>query len=282
VISEPEIEATDCLAVAYVTRPARHQGKEGSFMKVLVLLLAVVLIGMASESTHAGGEKSKGTKAVVEESAWTWGYFFAPADKAAVRALFGERKQYLTSYRVDKIAPVRGKAGVSLEPGAILIRVETPTRLAASADAKKAGLLFFGLPQHLQYTTSQEKTDLGKRSRAELLAGKATVAVIIPIRKSAAWWALPHDERNAYFHKKGDKIGHTAIGAKYVERIYRKLYHTRYAVETTEHDFITYFEFERAHTDDFKSLLAKLRDPQQNPEWSYVDREYEIWTTKVE
>jgi len=126
------------------------------------------------------------------------------------------------------------------------------------------------------------KSLFGERSRSELPPGKDTVVVVIPIRKSAAWWALPHDERNPYFHKKGDKIGHTAIGAKYVERIYRKLYHTRYAVETTDHDFITYFEFDRAHTDDFKSLLAQLRDPQQNPEWAFVDREYEIWMTKME
>ena len=109
-----------------------------------------------------------------------------------------------------------------------------------------------------------------------------TVAVIIPIRKKAVWWAMPTDERMAYFQKKADKVGHTAIGAKYVDRIYRKLYHTRYAVESTDHDFITYFEFERKHIDDFKSLLGQLRDPQQNPEWGFVDREYEIWTTKTE
>jgi hypothetical protein len=84
------------------------------------------------------------------------------------------------------------------------------------------------------------------------------------------------------FRTRGDKVGHTAIGADYVERIYRKLYHTRYAVETTDHDFVTYFEFERKHEGDFKALCAKLRDPKQNPEWNFVDREYEIWMTKVE
>ena len=90
------------------------------------------------------------------------------------------------------------------------------------------------------------------------------------------------DERMAHFQKVGEKIGHTAIGAEYVEKIYRKLYHTRYAVENKDHDFITYFEFERAHEKTFQELCAKLRDPQQNPEWKFVDHEYEIWTTKVE
>jgi hypothetical protein len=218
----------------------------------------------------------------VLESAWTWGYFFAAEDKAAVLALFGDRPQSLNRYRVDRIVAVRGKTGVSLKPGSTLIRLESPTRLSTARDAKSPTLLFQGLPQHLQYTTGAERADLNKRSRAELPAGKDTVAVVIPIRKSAAWWSLPHDERNAFFHKKGDKPGHTALGAKYVERVYRKLYHTRYAVETSAHDFITYFEFERKHTEDFQSLLAQLRDPQQNPEWNYVDREYEIWLTKLE
>jgi hypothetical protein len=217
---------------------------------------------------------------MVLDSAWTWGYFFSAKDRSSVEGLAGGRKQSLTVYRVDKVAPVRGKPGVTVEPGSTVIRVETAVRLPVGA-ARTAGLLFHGLPQHLQYTTGAQRADLNKRSRPELAPGKDTVAVIIPIRKSPAWWALPADERMAYFQKKGDRIGHTAIGAEYVDRIYRKLYHTRYAVESADHDFITYFEFERAHTDDFQSLLKRLRDPEQNPEWNFVDREYEIWTTKV-
>ncbi len=66
---------------------------------------------------------------------------------------------------------------------------------------------------------------------------------------------LAHDERSVHFQKTEGKKGHTAIGASYVDRIHRKLYHTRYAVDTRDHDFITYFEFDRKHTDDFKRLL---------------------------
>jgi hypothetical protein len=29
-------------------------------------------------------------------------------------------------------------------------------------------------------------------------------------------------------------------------------------------------------------MLTQLRDPQINPEWAFVDREYEIWMTKTE
>jgi hypothetical protein len=219
--------------------------------------------------------------AMAQESAWTWGYFFAGKDPQAIQALAGGRKSSSTFYQVEKVNAVQGKPGVTLDKGARLIRVETAARLPLE-QAKTQGLLFFGLPQHLQYTSGEQRAELNKRSRPELPPGKDTVAVIIPIRKKGAWWAKPVDERMAYFQKKGNKLGHTAIGAKYADRIYRKLYHTRYAVETTDHDFITYFEFERRHTEDFKSLLGQLRDPEQNPEWEFVDREYEIWMTKTE
>lgn len=219
---------------------------------------------------------------LVKESAWTWGYFFAAPDRASVRRIAGKGKPSISLYKVDRIVSIRGKPRIPVEAGSTLARLELAARLAPLPGAKSPTLLFHGVPQHLQYTTREQRTDLGKRSRAELPPSKDTIAVVIPIRKSAAWWALSHDERNAYFQKKTDRPGHTAIGGKYVERIYRKLYHTRYAVETTDHDFITYFEFAREHTADFERLLKQLRDPATNPEWNFVDREYEIWTTKIE
>jgi hypothetical protein len=235
-------------------------------------------------ASGTGGQVAKGqqTPLMVKESAWTWAYFFAAPDQASVKKLFGERKQSLSLYKVEKVVAIRGRLGVDVKPGSTIVRVETAAKLAAAAEVKMPTLLLHGVPQHLQYTSKEQRDDLAKSSRVELPPSKDTVAVIIPIRKSAAWWALPHDERQAHFQKKGDKIGHTAIGAKYAKRIYRKLYHTRYAVETTDHDFITYFEFERSHTEDFTRLLQQLRDPEQNPEWGFVDREYEIWTAKIE
>jgi hypothetical protein len=250
-----------------------------------VAALFLVLLGWNHSPDHPRAEepqKKKESLPMVKESAWTWGYFFASADKAAVQKIAGDRKQSLSLYKIESVVSIRGKPGIDAKPGATIVRLEIAAKLGPVAGAQAPALLFRGVPQHLQYTSREQRDDLNKRSRTELPASKNTVAVIIPIRKSAAWWALPHDERHAHFQKKGDKIGHTAIGAKYVERIYRKLYHARYAVEAADHDFITYFEFERAHTDDFKSLLKQLRDPEQNPEWNFVDREYEIWTTKIE
>ncbi len=249
--------------------------------------------GLAEDSTGATAQ-ANGLKAgsqpkmkakdapVTKESAWTWGYFLATADKASVAGLFSGRQQSLALYRVDEIVPIRDKPGVSIKPGSTIVRVETAARLVSPNEPKTPTLLFQGVPQHLHYTSRVQRDDLASRSRAELPPSADTVAVVIPIRKSAAWWALPDDERRAHFQKSGEHPGHTAIGANYVDRIYRKLYHTRYAVESTDHDFITYFEFERKNTEDFKRLLVQLRDPKQNPEWNFVDREYEIWMTKLE
>jgi hypothetical protein len=224
-------------------------------------------------------QQREGGATMAKDSPWTWGYFFAAPDKASVEGLSGGRKQSLTLYRVDKIVPIRDEASVNIRPGSTLVRVETAAKLPATGN-KGAELLLHGVPQHLQYMTRAQRDKLS--SRPEFPPSQDTVAVVIPIRKSAAWWAFAHDERSVHFQQGKGKKGHTTIGASYVDRIHRKLYHTRYAVETRDHDFITYFEFDRAHTDDFKRLLTALRDTEQNPEWKYVDREYEIWMTKME
>ena len=63
--------------------------------------------------------------------------------------------------------------------------------------------------------------------------------------------------------------------------MYRKLYHSRYTFSPVPYDFLTYFEFNQAYTDDFKRLLHELRETTRNPEWKYIEREYEIWMTKA-
>jgi hypothetical protein len=244
-----------------------------------LLIIALGTFGCDSSAEKQNAQKPEKGAPMATDSAWSWGYFFAAPDTASVKGLSGDRKQALTLYRVDKIVAIRGEAGVSLTPGSTLVRVETAARLPATG-ANGPKLLLQGVPQHLEYMSRAQRDKLS--SRPEFPASKDTVAVVIPIRKSADWWALAHDERTVHFQKTEGKKGHSAIGAGYVDRIHRKLYHTRYAVETRDHDFITYFEFDRAHVDDFKRLLTALRDTEQNPEWKYVDREYEIWMTKLE
>jgi hypothetical protein len=70
------------------------------------------------------------------------------------------------------------------------------------------------------------------------------------------------------------------IGLAYAGRVFRKLYHSRYLKARLSYDFLTYFEFQERDTEAFKALLTELRDPTGNPEWAYVDFEFEIWMTK--
>lgn len=52
---------------------------------------------------------------------------------------------------------------------------------------------------------------------------EASRAVLIPIKKSAAWWDLPQDERRRIFEERSADI---AIGTKYLPAVARRLYQT--------------------------------------------------------
>lgn len=213
---------------------------------------------------------------MVSDSAWTWAYFFTAEDAPRVSEVLAGKPHTISEYRVDRVKAVAGTPGVVIHPGAKLVRVEAAVRF----DGGGLKPLFTGVPQHLGYTSREQKNGL-ETSRPPVPPSAGTVAVLIPIRKSAAWWGLPQDERAAHFRERDGKPGHTAIGAGYTDRVYRKLYHTRYAVESADHDFLTYFEFDRKDAPAFEDLLTKLRDVAANPEWEYVDREYEVWMTKT-
>ncbi len=162
------------------------------------------------------------------------------------------------------------------------MRIETPMPISPSEEyvSPSSVIQFYGVTQNLHYTSDAQRQEL-KRSRAELEPSDQTTAVLIPIRKSEEWWKLAQDQRQAYFQRTDKHEGHTAIGLPYVDRIFRKLYHSRYLNAVLGYDFLTYFEFEDAYAQDFRALLAELRDTAVNPEWSYVNREFEIWMTKI-
>jgi chlorite dismutase len=174
----------------------------------------------------------------------------------------------LTRYRVDSVTNVRGREPIGIESGIDLCRIEVTGQLAQPS----APLI--GVTQHVVYTAAHERLALGRVSAAE----SGPVAVLIPLCKSAAWWALAQDERQAYL--RAGVPGHVEIGLEYASVIYRRLYHAR-ALPGSRWDFLTYFEFPRAESDAFRTLLGRLRDVDQNPEWQFVDREAEIWLTKT-
>ena len=247
-------------------------------MRYLALIASLAVAGCGSRTPPpaAAAPEELPMAAGVADSPWTWVYVFDGRDAAAVAARLADRPHATWEYRVDRVTPVRGTPGVTVGVGTTLVRVEANAVWPPGDPAP----LFRGVVRHQDYTSRADRAALAG-SRPPPAAGPDAVAVLIPVRKSAAWWALPADERAAHFRERPGRPGHTSVGAGYVDRVYRKLYHARYAVETTDHDFLTYFEFEKAHEPAFDTLLAKLRDPAVNPEWEYVDREYEIRMTRT-
>lgn len=124
-----------------------------------------------------------------------------------------------------------------------------------------------GVVSHLRYTTRQEMTALRTLS-PPLGRPEATEAAMIAIRKTAAWWDLPQDERRAVFE---EQSRHTSIGLEYLPAIARRLHHGRDLGEPF--DFVTWFEFAAADEAAFDALLARLR---ATAEWQHVDREVEL------
>lgn len=167
------------------------------------------------------------------------------------------------THRVDAVF-----GAVHPEPGWMMARIESDRPVESSLP-----LVYQGQTRPVQYTPPD-----GPASPAHSIGpfpGGVT-AVLIPVRKSEAWWALPDAERRAHF---GDGAGHTHTGLPYIGKIHRKLYHSRGI--GLGYDFVTYFEFLPDDAGSFRELLAGLRDPIGNSEWRYVEAEWEIWMTKL-
>lgn len=101
---------------------------------------------------------------------------------------------------------------------------------------------------------------------------EATCAALIPIRKSAAWWALAQDERRAIFEERSHHIADTM---RFLPAIARKLHHSRDLGEPF--DFLTWFEFAPRHAADFDELLKLLRGTE---EWRWVEREVAVFVRR--
>ena len=190
-------------------------------------------------------------------------------------------------YRVDDVVTVRGAPVAGVAAGWHMNRHD---RAEDEVAAPKGALVWQGSTQHLQYTDGQQQAELARVSNTGKSFAAGAVALLIPITKSESWWALPLAARAAHYRTgeglsspvaDGGRVeGHTAIGARFADRIFRRLYHARY-LPGASWDFLTYFEMHAEDAPAFRQLLAELRDPAVNPEWRYVDREVEIWTTRL-
>jgi chlorite dismutase len=126
-----------------------------------------------------------------------------------------------------------------------------------------------GVTSNERYVTRDEKTQLVNQ-QAALGRSEATHGALIPIRKSAEWWALTQDERRAIVE---DRSRHIQTGLKYLPAIARRLHHCRDLGEHEPFDFLTLFDFAKADASAFDDLLGELRSTE---EWKYIEREVDI------
>ena len=139
--------------------------------------------------------------------------------------------------------------GDGLEPTSH-VDIVSPTPDSPSV-ANAAKWVVTGVMSSLRYATRPEVTDLRKRQDS-LGRPQATRAALIPIKKSAAWWALAQDERREIF---AETSHHTAVGLEYLPAVARQLYHCRDLGEAF--DFITWFEYARANCEIVATCASK-------------------------
>jgi hypothetical protein len=193
----------------------------------------------------------------------TWVRFTRDVARASVPASNVDR------YRIQEVRTVRGAPLAGFASGGELFRTESTATLPPGEGD------LIGVLQHLVYMRAAEREPLATTE----LAGAAALCVLIPMTKSAAWWQLAQDERDAIF-RGSNRPGHVEVGRPYARTILRRLYHGR-PLPGAGWDFLTYFEFLPERRADFVALLAGLRDPERNPEWNYVERESEVWLARV-
>jgi hypothetical protein len=166
------------------------------------------------------------------------------------------------TYRVVRATAVAGEGlaavpRVSVTPGTVPVTAE------------RAAWVLRGVTSNQRYVTRPEATKLAAHppvyGRAE-----APLAAMIPIRKTAAWWAMTQDERRAILEEQSH---HIEIGLRYVAAIARRLHHCRDLGTDEPFDFVTWFEYAPSDEQAFDELLAALR---ASPEWKYVDHEVDI------
>ena len=137
----------------------------------------------------------------------------------------------------------------------------------ARATSAPSAWVLRGVVSNERYVTRPEKTAL-VAAQAPIGRREARRGALIPLKKSAAWWALTQDERRGIFE---DRSAHIAIGLDYLPAVARRLHHARDLGEPF--DFLTWFDYRGQDEARFDELLARLRATE---EWKYVEREVDV------
>jgi len=111
---------------------------------------------------------------------------------------------------------------------------------------------FNGLTKKLNYVPAfSDEIKSALKTPAE--PGPKLYAIVIPIRKDAAWWILDQEARNRMMKE------HTEASLPYLKTVKRKLYHS---TGLDDFDFITYFE--TSNMADFHNLVLNLERIKEN------------------
>ena len=164
-----------------------------------------------------------------------------------------------------RISSIRGIVGESLPPASHLQVRAAPELPALESPA----WVLRGITSNERYITRSEKGQLVAVQEGLGRPGSGCAA-LIPIRKSAVWWALSQDERRAIFEEHSN---HVKVGLKHLPPVARRLHHCRDISADEPFDFLTWFEYAPAYEEGFNALVADLR---ASEEWKYVDREVDI------
>ena len=213
-----------------------------------------------TEAMAAGG--------ITALSGWNTATGAEPGKGAAVNS----RLFTFVGGKVGKWSVVSAKA-IAGEPLPAVDRLDIVTgAVAALPDGGK--WMLRGVTSNDRYVTRDEKERLIKK-QAALGRPEATHMALIPIRKSAKWWALTQDERRALFEEKSK---HVTAGLKYLPGVARRLHHCRDLGESEPFDFLTLFDFAKTDAKAFDDMLAELRATE---EWKFVEREVDIRLVRV-
>jgi hypothetical protein len=108
-------------------------------------------------------------------------------------------------------------------------------------------------------------------------------AFLIPMSKTAGWWAKDWMERHTYFLPRYDdegrmrSEGHALASAAGISCLLRRTYKaSTEPAPDGSYDFVTYFECADGDVPTFHQVCDALRDVARNPEWKFV-REGPTW-----
>jgi len=165
------------------------------------------------------------------------------------------------SWQIDSIRSVVGESMPAASRLAAVAGTDTVT--------ENVTWTLRGITSNERYVQRDEKAALV--SRQEGLGRLASIcAALIPIRKTAAWWALTQQDRREIFE---EQSRHIAIGLKYRPAVARRQHHCRDLGLSEPFDFLTWFEYSPSATSAFEDLLQALRE---SAEWRFVDRECDV------